>query len=84
MTKMNNVSCQEWYGKMKQNPEKLAAYRERKRLAQRRYRNGTTRQIKEPKRQQEEQRREVGSEQLDEMVRRPAPETTQTATLKCR
>ena len=79
--KHNTVSCQEWYVKMKQNPEKLAAYRERKRIAQRRYRNGTTRQNKEPKRQQEEQRREVGGEQLDEVVREPALEANATETL---
>ena len=68
--------------KMKQNPEKLAAYRERKRIAQRRYRNGTTRQNKEPKRQQEEQRREVGSEQLDEVDRGSPTQTPEATTLK--
>ncbi|MGI9446748.1 MAG: hypothetical protein ACR2NI_03715, partial [Pirellulales bacterium] len=44
MTHKNPEACRKWYGRMKQNPEKLQAYRERKRIYMRNYRNGNSRQ----------------------------------------
>lgn len=84
MTNKNPEACRKWYANLKQNPEKLQAYRERKRTYMRNYRNHgkTTRQNQEPKRQQEEQQRETGSKQLGEVDRGSPTQTPEAATLK--
>jgi hypothetical protein len=83
MTNKNPEACRKWYGRMKQNPDKLQAYRERKRTYMRNYRNHgqTTRQAEKPKRQQAEQQRETGSKQLGEVDRGSPTETPEAATL---
>lgn len=85
MAKPNNESCQAWYKNMRANKEKLEAYRIRKRDWQRQNRGYSGGQNKrsnqEPKRFQEDSKRESGSQQLDQVVREPTPETTTDAAL---
>ena len=88
MAKPNNESCQSWYQKMRQDKAKLEAYRIRKRDWQRKNRGYSGGQNKrsnqEPKRFQEDFKRESGSQQLDQVVREPASEATANEALRCR
>jgi len=88
MAKSNNESCQAWYKNMRADKAKLEAYRIRKRDWQRQNRGYAGGQNKrsnqEPKRFKEDSKRESGSQQLDQVVREPAPETPTDAALTCR
>lgn len=83
MTNKNPEACRKWYGRMKQNPEKLQAYRERKRIYMRNYRNHgkTPRQNQEPTRQQEGHRGKAGGQQLGEVDSGSPAQTPEAATL---
>ena len=76
MTNKNPEACRKWYCRMKQNPEKLQAYRERKRIYMRNYRNGHSRQTQKQTASETitEQQREVRLQSIREMAGRDLAE----------
>ena len=52
--KSNSESCQQWYVKMKNDPDRYRQYKLRKKLQMRRYRNGSHQRETERETQREE------------------------------